>query len=170
MTLSVEDGTGLTNADSYVSTGEIDAYAEAYGKTGWTDLPQADKEVHARRATRFVDNKYPFPGTPLKGTQSLFFPVEELIVRGHAVTGIPRQLKDGVCELAIISGNGTDLVDSVTSRAYTYKKVALEGLEKTERYESENTDNTFRSVELLLSPLLGAYVGSGVQFIKLRRA
>lgn len=173
MTLVVEDGTGVANADSYVSLAEIDAYATAYGKTGWPgSLITADQEVHARRATKFADNKYSFPGTPKTGTQGLFFPVQELYIRGWKLTdGVPRCLKDAVCELAIISANGTDLVDSVAARAYTYRKVVMEGLEKTERYESENNENIFRSVELLLAPLLiFSSVGTGVKIIKLRRA
>jgi len=170
MALILEDGTGVTDADAYVPISDVDTYAANYGKTGWDALNSADKEIHIRRATKFIDNKYPFPGTPLKSTQGLFFPVQKLTIRGHAVTGIPRSLKDATCELAIISANGTDLVESVAARAYTYRKVKVGDVEKVERFDSVNNQNIFHSVELLLAPLLGVSVGEGVSFIKLRRA
>lgn len=167
MALTLEDGTGVVNSDAYVSAAEVDTYATNFGKTGWTALVAADKEVHIRRATRFIDNKYPFEGTPLKGDQGLFFPVQNLRVRGHAVTGVPRQLKDAVCELAIISVTN-DLIDSVAARSYSYKKVKVGDLEKSERFESSGDQNIFHSVELLLAPLLSAVVGRGMRTLKLK--
>jgi hypothetical protein len=168
--LTVEDGTGVSNADAYVAVADVDNWAIAYGKTGWDALQTSEKEVHIRRATRFADTKYPLPGTPLTGTQRLFFPVESLTVRGHPVTGVPRQMKDAVCELAIISANGTDLVDSVAARAYTYRSVKVGDVEKAERFSSKDNQPIFYGVELLLAPLLNNAVGPGIRTIKMRRA
>jgi hypothetical protein len=168
--LTVEDGTGVAGADAYVDIDDVAAYADSYGKVAWDTLTtDAQREMHIRRATQFIDNKYPFPGTPLKSTQGLFFPVEELFVRGHEVEGIPRQLKDAVCELATISVT-TDLQDSAAARTYTYRKVKVGDLEKVERFETDQRQNIFYSVEMLLTPLLGAQLGPGVRVLSLRRA
>lgn len=170
MALTVEDGTGIEGADAYVDTIDVDTYAAAYGKTGWDVLSSTLKETHIRRSTQFIDNKYPFVGTPLKAEQGLLFPMQSLVVRGWPVTGLPRQLLDAVCELAIISVT-TDLVDSVAARAYTYRKVEVGDVKKTERYE-EGTDDQkiFYSVELLLTPLLSSMLGNDVRTHKLMRA
>jgi hypothetical protein len=171
MPLVLEDGTGISGADAYVSTAEVDTYAAAYGKgTVWASLQSSAKEIHVRKATRFADDKYPFPGTPLKGTQGLFFPVDSITVRGWPVTGVPRQLKDAVCELAIISANGTDLIESVSARAYTYRSVKAGDVEKTERFDSVDNQPIFRGVELLLTPLLSGNVGAGYKIVRLKRA
>lgn len=168
MTLLLEDGTGISDADAYVDVVDVDSYATNYGKTGWSVLATPEKEVHIRRATQFIDNKYPFPGVPLTSTQGLFFPVQELRIRGHSVEGLPRQLLDAVCELSIISVT-TDLVNSVASRAYTYRKVEVGDVKKTERFESENNQSVFRSVELLLSPILGGVASSGISYNRMVR-
>lgn len=167
--LTVEDGTGVAEADAYVEITDVDTYATNYGKTSWTGLTNNEKELHIRRATQFIDNKYPYPGTPKTATQGLFFPLEELWVRGYQVTGVPRQLKDAVCELATISVT-TDLQDSVAARTYTYRKVKIGDVEKTERYETDQRQNIFYSVEMLLTPLLSGVIGPGLKQMRLVRA
>jgi hypothetical protein len=79
-------------------------------------------------------------------------------------------MKDAVCELAIISANGTDLVDSVAARAYTYRSVKVGDVEKAERFSSKDNQPIFYGVELLLAPLLNNAVGPGIRTIKMRRA
>lgn len=170
MTLIVEDGTGLADADSYVDIADIDDYAARFGKAAWASVTSSvDKEIKARLATQFVDNKYPIGGVSLTADQALMFPVTSLYVRGHHVTGIPRQLKDAVCELAIIAVN-TDLTDSVAARTYTFRKVKVGDVEKTERFETDDTQNVFRTVELILRPLLSAEIGTGVRQLRMVRA
>lgn len=168
MALTVEDGTGIEGADAYVEISDVDDYADAYGKTAWAGS-NSEKEIHIRRATQFIDNKYPFVGTPLTAAQGLLFPMQSLIVRGYEITGLPRQLLDAVCELATISV-GTDLIDSVAARAYTYRKVEVGDIKKTERFESDDDQKIFHSVELLLTPLLSSMLGSDVRTHRLIRA
>jgi hypothetical protein len=169
MTLSVEDGTGIADADAYVSIEEVDVYADSFGKVNWADLPLNQKEIHVRRATQFIDNKFPFGGRSKTAEQALSFPKEFISIRGHTVEGIPRQLRDAVCELATISVT-TDLVDSVAARAYTYRKVVVGDVEKTERYGTSDDSKIFHSVEMLLTPLLSAQIGRGVRLHRLQRA
>jgi hypothetical protein len=62
MALIVEDGTGLANADSYVSVAAFKAYADAHGSdySAFTDL---QIEQAARRASQFIDTyRGRFPG------------------------------------------------------------------------------------------------------------
>lgn len=169
MSLIVEDGTGIEGADAYVPISKVDSYAAAFGKSGWDTLDNNAKEIHIRKATQFLDVKYPFDAVPLKANQSLLFPAKEFYVRGYAVTGLPRQLVDAACELAILDVS-TNLSESVVARTYTYRKVKVGDLEKTERYETDDQSKVFDTVELILRPLLGGQIGSGVSLIKLKRA
>lgn len=58
MALIVEDGTGLPNAESYISVVDTDAYLEARGLSGWASLEVADKESASRRATYYMSAYY----------------------------------------------------------------------------------------------------------------
>lgn len=53
MALTVEDGTGLVDADSFVTLEEADAYHTAAGSTNWTGTDES-KEQALRRASRFL--------------------------------------------------------------------------------------------------------------------
>lgn len=63
MALTVEDGTGLVGADSYVSVADCETYCDARGLT-FSGAATADKEAALRRATASIDAMYRarFPG------------------------------------------------------------------------------------------------------------
>ena len=169
MALIVENGTGIENADSYVSILEIDQYAEAFGNTAWLALGTPAKEINARKATRFLDNNYPWPGTPKFPIQSLFFPATGVEVRGSAVYGVPRQIKNAACELALISQT-KDLTSTATSKSLIEKRIKAGDFEKTEKYSSATSDNAFAAVEMIIAPLLSGKIGKGLTLVKIGRA
>ena len=78
MTLVVEDGTGLANAESYVSTTTFSEYAGRRGLTFNTDDPRIGNiEAALVRATEYIDPHYRgrFPGYQAQGrAQSLEWP------------------------------------------------------------------------------------------------
>ena len=49
MALVVENGTGVTGADSYVDLTYLDAYHAAHGNAAWDEYLEEDKEAAARR-------------------------------------------------------------------------------------------------------------------------
>lgn len=100
MALIVEDGTGLADAESYVSVAVFKTYCLGRGMdiTGMTD---AIIEQKLRLAADYVDGRWEFKGTRLLSTQALEFPRDSLVDRsGHTITGVPKRLKDAVCDLA----------------------------------------------------------------------
>lgn len=153
MALVPEDGTGLPNADSYVSVSEADSYWADHGSpSSWTGAATASKESALRYATIWVDNNFAWPGEVVSDTQALRWP------RGGVVDDerrpidsdvIPVRLKSAVMQLAnehIASG---DLSESETHgleeveagpvrvrfvgsagkrRAYPFVEVILRGL------------------------------------------
>jgi len=97
----VENGTGLPNADSYVSIEFADDYFSARGVSGWGALTVEQKEQSLIRATDFIDNIYQWYGKKATTEQSLRFPRVNLTdYEGMLVIGVPYCLKKAVCEAA----------------------------------------------------------------------
>lgn len=74
MALIVEDGTGLANAESYISVAFFYAYHLAMGNTAAADLSETQVEQALRRATQHLDTNYTFTGDRKTITQRLEWP------------------------------------------------------------------------------------------------
>jgi hypothetical protein len=76
MTLIVEDGTGVPDAESYTSVDYADKYFSDRGVASWASLTTADKERGLRLATDYVELRFStrFRGTKLDPDQYLSFP------------------------------------------------------------------------------------------------
>ena len=102
----VEDGTGLSNADSFVSVAYADTYFSTRNVTAWASL--TNKEALLIKATDYIEAVYSeaWKGTTLSDTQSLSFP--RII---DDATVYPDRLLKAVCELAYKANSGDLLVD-----------------------------------------------------------
>lgn len=59
MSLIVETGSGLTNANSYISVADADTYVADHGNESvWTAATTAQKEAALRNATQYIDLQY----------------------------------------------------------------------------------------------------------------
>lgn len=117
-TIVVEDGTGKTDSNSYVSTADLDTYATDRGVT-----ITGTKEDLLIQAMDYLEQQ-PFQG--VKGTeeQALQWPRWGVIIDGYSVDTdeIPQLLIDALCENAIgIDGGNNPLADE--SRATKREKV-----------------------------------------------
>ena len=76
MTIIVEDGSGLANAESYVSVVDANTYHSNYGNDAWTDLDTSVKEQLLRKATDYMVAQYrlQYAGYRRYSTQSLDWP------------------------------------------------------------------------------------------------
>src|SRR5262245_28766081 len=104
MALVVEDGTGLEDADSYISVSDATIYVTRYypatsdQRTRWSAATAgegADAEVALRRATRDIDALYTFSGEPLTDTQALEFP-------RYGQDEVPPEVMDATVEMALL--------------------------------------------------------------------
>jgi hypothetical protein len=102
--LTVEDGTVVAGADSYVSLAAAATYATNHGNTTFAALASdALREAALRYATTWVDNRYSWPGTIVDDDQALNWPrggAYDAQGRGIDSDEIPQALKDAVCEAA----------------------------------------------------------------------
>jgi len=132
MALVVENGTGLSNANSYVSIAEADAYFVDTDPT-WGLLTDPSKTTHLIKATRFIDGRYRtrFAGVRLRGrTQVLEWPrsgVQD--IQGYPLQGVPIEIKNATCESALRDIIG-DLIPDVDrggmERAVTVGPIKIE--------------------------------------------
>lgn len=105
MPIIVEDGTGLSDADSYISVSASDSYHQDRGNDAWASLTTEEKEEALRKATQYIDTTYCFYGSIAKNTQSLSWPRNDVKdVEGRDLTGlVPRAVQDATRELGLYS-------------------------------------------------------------------
>lgn len=106
MALTVEDGTGLAAADSYISEADADTYFANHGSpSAWSAATSAQKESALRYATGWLDGKYAWVGELVSTTQALAWPrydAEDREGRLLASNAVPQKVKDAACEAALL--------------------------------------------------------------------
>lgn len=141
--LIVENGTGLANANAYVSVEFADEYFSARGNQTWAGLDNAVKEATIIKATDYLEAVYfdKWQGERLKSDQTLSFP--------RSPFGMPTKFKSAVCELAI-RANAGELMSDI-ERLTTKEKVGSIEVEY-----AQNTDpaTKYAYVASLLKPFL----------------
>ena len=143
-----EDGTGLSNANAYVSVEFADEYFSARGNGAWAGLGSADKEAAIIKATDYLEAVYfdKWQGERLKTDQALSFPRSRV---GWAAFGMPAKFKSAVCELAI-RANAGELMSDV-ERLTTKEKV---GSIEVEYAQNADPATKYAYVASLLKPFL----------------
>ena len=146
----VEDGTGLTDSNSYVSVVFADDYFSARGVSEWADLETEVKEQLLIKATDFIDNIYQWNGKRQFKTQALRFPrVDIRDYEGTEIKGIPTCLKQAVCDASLIANggelfqtqeaNGQVVSEKIGELAFTYANGKKETVTSATLYDSINT-------------------------------
>jgi hypothetical protein len=106
MALTVEDGTGLAGAESYISVADADTYHSVRGQATWTGADGL-KEEALRRATLFIDARYGprFSGVRYRGRdQALMWPragAEDIEGWGIDHDEVPLEIARATAEAAL---------------------------------------------------------------------
>jgi hypothetical protein len=141
--LVVEDGTGLSDANTYVSLAECASYHDLQGNTLWASATESDQVVAVVRATSYMQTRWTFTGKPVQATQALSFPKAWSFKdkQGADVSGtVPTEIKQATMEYALaVLGTGTlvDLapaLDQSDPRTITYKREKTGPMEEETRY------------------------------------
>lgn len=106
MTLVVEDGTGLSTAESYISVADTDTRHTALGNTAWTGTTAA-KETALRVATEYMEQVFRqnWKGHRVDYDQALSWPRYGAVVDGFDVlsTIVPTDVANACADLALKS-------------------------------------------------------------------
>ena len=156
ITINVEDGSGIPNANSYVSVADARAYALDRGVT----LSANDDELGSMliRATDYLEvQACLYQGVPTSSTQFLQWPRIDVYLNGDALPPnvIPKSLIAAQVQLAMAITAGFDLQPNISPQDYVKR-------EKVGPTEIEYADPlavgimpTFTAVNALLAPLFG---------------
>ena len=142
-TFVVEDGTGKSDANSYVSIATADAYFDNYGAPStWTGASTANKQQALRIATAYISEKYGnrWRGVIDSDTQALDWPRSGVV---DAATGLyydhdemPTKLANATAEVGLRQLAGTDLRPDVVAGDgnITNSTVSVGGLSVSEDF------------------------------------
>ena len=118
MAFTVEDGTGVEDANAYIPVAFADDYFTDRGVTAWTGT-DAVKQAAIIKATDYIETRWGdrFKGQPefLDPRQPLGFPRTQLYdLAGQLVEGIPDNLKKATAEYALRALSGELMPDPST--------------------------------------------------------
>ncbi|GJE00556.1 DnaT-like ssDNA-binding protein [Methylobacterium isbiliense] len=179
--LIVENGTGLPDAESYVSVAEACAYHLARRNDAWLDpeVPDEFREAALVRATAFIDATYRdrFPGyrvqgrvqalewprvsaftlVPDNGRSAAFLPGQDPLFRSGVdaipSTEIPREVVAAVCEAALRELTEPGSLSPDLERGGAIKRLAAGSVE-IEYAGGAPASTTFQAIGLALASLL----------------
>ncbi len=165
MSLVVETGAGLVDANSYVSVEYADSYVTDYAKDGtaWAAANTAAKEKALKQATQYIDLKFgnKFTGTKSKSTQALSWPRYRVYdIDGYLVASnfIHRYVQQATVEAAlrVIAGDDLLAVQAAGGNiASETKKIG--SLEKSTAYVGgKNQVPIYSKIEALLRPFVAS--------------
>ena len=176
MALTVEDGTGLPDADSYVSTDDFDTYAEEMN-LNITTLTDEAKEALLRKSTQYIERTYSgrWPGTKLNGRdQALAWPREDAEdYDGEEIDDdeVPSEVIAATLEAARIelTTSGTLTPTPVSQSSGQIKRQVVGPIER-EFFESTSNTSSARasipSIDDILRPLIGSSGSGSAGYLK----
>lgn len=131
VTLVVEDGTGISNANSYCTLDYALEYCTMKGYTDWQNLSENEQKIYIIRGTEFVDNFYNWRGIRYRQSQSMAFPRDNIYDDDrYEVVGIPEKLKKACIEAAFLNvSSGANTLFSTKDENGAIKKKKVETLE-----------------------------------------
>lgn len=140
-----EDGTGLPDANSYISVEWADEYFIDRGNAKWTDLDEDKKEIALVEATDYINLKY---GTNFRGSlatedQALLFP--RLYV-GNSALQMPVTLKRATAEYALrasVSPLAPDFQFDASGRLWTKKREEVGPIVEETSYGSQSVTDMY---------------------------
>lgn len=164
--------------DSYVTLEEADLYHEGMGNVSWPQTPDPDendvagkKEAALRRATSFIDNlaRGKWRGTKASKTQKLAWPrTDAYDEEGFEIdeTVIPEPLKDAVCEAALKTFTGTDLMPD--NRKANVASEAVSGAVRRSYFQNKSSLPVYNYICKLLEGLVTGNLSSSSGSIRAR--
>lgn len=177
ITLTVEDGSGLADANTYVASADADAYFLARANAAWAAATADAKAAALIQATQYLDTRYTFKGERLTDTQALEWPRQPVPMvaavgimvdvwwsQSSFYTWPVQRIKDACCEAALRALSASLYSDQDPSIVLSEKvgEIAVT--------YSESVRNGGQSRIAIVDDLLRRYVTSGGANVALVRA
>ena len=103
MALVVEDGSGKTDAESYIDLEFADTYHTDRGNSAWAEASDSEREQALRKAADYIDSAYRFVGFRKSADQSLAWPRQSAVdPAGRAIDVVPSAVKQAQAVAALI--------------------------------------------------------------------
>uniref|UniRef100_A0AAU6W0F9 Virion structural protein n=1 Tax=Pseudomonas phage Pavpe01 TaxID=3138545 RepID=A0AAU6W0F9_9VIRU len=160
----VEDGTGKSNANSYVSVADARIYAKNRGV-----ILSDDDDVIAAWLINASDYLLTFEceyvGYRTNPTQALSWPRTDAISNCRPIVGpdeIPAQIVFAQCQCVIAQHNGIDLMPTYTASDFVTEETVGPLTTKYADPLAVGLKPTITSVDALLAPLFGTCASSGI--------
>lgn len=163
---NVEDGTCVLDANSYISLEEANQYQTNKNRQDWLALSDEEKKASLITGTQYIDKLYHWKGRRKYENQELGFP--RVMIRdrdGFEVRGIPKKVKEAVCEAAyygfIAKSELFTVFSTDTGSLKREKNVVTGAVEKeTEYFENatKQADEYISKYASLNSILRGLYI------------
>jgi len=155
MALTVEDGTQVTGANSYVSRADVIAYAAARGVTLTDD---ATTDGYLIQAAQYIDQHEPnLKGYRVARDQAMAFPRNFVYINGWYWAGdeIPTNLINCQCEFVIDLKNGVDLYNRPLNANLAQKRAKVDVIEVDYAIDKtpQNVTQTSKGDALLMTLL-----------------
>lgn len=172
MSLIVENGTGLVNAESYISVADADTYHSNRGNTAWASLTTGVKEQSLRKATDYIEQVYRlrFLGYRHTELQALSFPRDEVQRRDftylnqfsfYANDVVPIELANACADLGLRAST-TELAPDIARITKREKVGSLE----IEYDDTKPAYVKYRAIDNLLAPFLNSTSGLSREVVR----
>jgi len=156
MAIVVEDGTGKSTAESYISVADASTYHTARGNTAWAALTtDALREAALRKATDYMRQAYRsrWQGYRVNEDQALDWPRYDVEVEGYAVDSdiVPTEIKNACAELAL-KASSADLNPDLTQGVLSEQVGSI-----SVTYDKNSPQRTrYAAIDAMLAPYLKA--------------
>jgi len=157
-TFIVEDGSGKSDANAFVSVVEADQITENYGaSTAWSGATEAVKQNAIREATWFMNMQYSWKGYRYYTTQSLQWPRYECYDdEGNYidVDVVPERVKEACAYLALKVVGGSTLLEDLENASTVKRTKDVIGplTEEIEYVKGEEAGVNWQIADKLVSP------------------
>lgn len=154
-----EDGTGLSNSNSYISLAEADQYfaTHPYYADNWSDMGDPDKEMLLMMATQSLDSLMIWRGSIVSVTQALSWPrtgVYDNEGRLIASNIVPQNVKWATAEMAFHISQGKS-ASAGTPQSQGLEKLKIDVIEL--QFGQSTNVSPVPAASLLLLNGLGEY-------------
>jgi len=167
ITLVVENGMGLPDANSYCDLDFAIEYCTMKGYTDWLKLSENQQKIFIIRGTEFVDNFYTWKGIRHRQSQSMAFPRDDIYDDDrYPVDGIPDKLKKACIEAAFLNASSSaNTLFSTKDENGKVKKQKVDTLE-VEYFNAEQSglsaaDVDYKTIYDILNKLLKGLYKTG---------